>query len=205
VETGLGLCCEEAARLILSQRTPVTLEYSGTKECEDEIITLRDQVLILLQNRTLSVAQRVAEMLLLCSATPSPSPMGEWASLLLELERLDPSWTDLLISLKEGWDTADYAGFSQHMALRQSEYEQLLVYLIYRHMANAPDFTSLAARASFADLIYRLLYTLGAIIWTKTGKFSFEDQVELVRLFSSEIEYSDENLYLILDSLTPGE
>ena len=205
VETGLGLCCEEAARLILSQSAPVTLEYSGEQEYEDEIIALRDRVFTLLQDRTIPVTRRVEEMLRLCSANSPSLSIGEWASLLLELERLDPSWTDLLLSLKEGWKTADYAGFSRHMESRQSEYEQLLVYLIYRHMANAPDFISLAARASFAALIYHLLYTLGAVIWTNTGLFSFEDQVELARLFSSEIEYSDENLYLILDSLAAGE
>ena len=35
----------------------------------------------------------------------------------------------------------------------------------------------------------------------ESGDFSFEDQVELCRLFSSEIEYCEENLYAILDEL----
>jgi hypothetical protein len=84
---------------------------------------------------------------------------------------------------------------------RQIEYEQLLVYLIYRHMANAPSLDDADARAAFAVLGYRLVHALGAAIFTLRGTFTFEDQLELVRLFSSEIEYCEDNLYAILDEL----
>ena len=57
------------------------------------------------------------------------------------------------------------------------------------------------ARAAFAVLGFRLIHALGAAAFTLRGDFSFEDQVELCRLFSSEIEYCEENLYAILDEL----
>ena len=76
------------------------------------------------------------------------------------------------------------------------------MYFIYRHLANAVDEVDFSARVAFAVLGYEILRMLGAVIWTETGEFSFEQQVELARLFSSEIEYSDENLDILLDQLT---
>lgn len=204
LETGLGLCCEEAARLILGRQAPMTLEFSGEPEdIEDEILTLRDQVLTVLQDRSRNIPQRVEDMLALCGAALPEKTIPQWVQFLLDLERLDEDWTRVLTFLHDKWDRADLRGFDEFMAQRQTEYEQLLVYLIYRHLANAFDEVELAARAAFAALGYTLLHAIGAAIWTETGAFSFEQQVELVRLFSAEIEYSVENLDTLLDELSP--
>ncbi len=200
IETGLGLCCEEAARLILGREEKTRLLGAPAEE-DDEILCLRDEVLRQLQDRRQSIPARTAAMLALCGAEPPAEDMGRWAERLLRLERLDEAWTKRLEELKKDWASLDIAGFERHMARRQTEYEQLLVYLVFRHMANAADEIDLAARAAFAALGYALLYALGALQWTQTGGFSFADQVELGRLFSSEIEYSDENLDILLDAL----
>ena len=201
IETGLGLCCEEAARLILSRQAPTALEFSGSDDTEDEIIALRDQVIELLQDRSIPVSERVTNMLRLCNSGLPDKSIKDWAELLLSLERLDEAWTDILIKLINHWDLVDIDGFNRYMADRQTEYEQLLVYLVYRHLANAANPLDLSAKANFAALGYQLIHALGAVLWSQHGLFSFQEQVELVRLFSSEIEYSDENLYILFDEL----
>ena len=45
----------------------------------------------------------------------------------------------------------------------------------------------------------RLIHYLGACLFKENGAFTKEEQVELSRMFSSEIEYSDENIDLIYD------
>lgn len=201
IETGLGLCCEEAARLILSQQSPMFLEYSSNNVTEDEIILLRDQVITLLQDRSISVQERVDNMLQLCNGGLPAKPINDWAELLLSLERLDDAWTQLLIKLRDYCSQADITSFDHYMSSRQTEYEQFVVYLVYRHLANSSNFLDLTARANFAALGYQLIHQLGSILWSEHGTFSFQDQIELVRLFSSEIEYSDENLYILFDEL----
>ena len=201
VETGIGLCCEEAARLILGNPAPMRLEVCGTAETKDEIVALRDQIITLLQDRSRDIPSRVQQMLTLCGASLPEWTMGQWAELFLPLERLDEAWTQVLHLLKTDWSKTDLPGFDAYMSARQTEYEQLLVYLVYRHLANAFDEAETAARAAFAALGYILLHHIGAVIWNQSGVFTFEQQVELARLFSSEIEYSDENLYIILESL----
>ena len=202
LETGLGLCCEEAARLMLSKQTPMVLQLSGQEEDPDEITALRDEVLTLLQDRKLDIPTRVSNMLQRCGAALPERSLEQWAEDLLELERLDENWTQVLTALRDKCSGADWSGFDRYMAQRQTEYEQLLVYFVYRHLANAFDADSLAAKAGFAALGYTLLHAIGAVTWTETGRFSFEQQVELARLFSSEIEYSQENLDAILDELS---
>lgn len=198
-EKGIGLCCEEAARLILSQSAPVQLEVTGKPEYEDEIIVLRDKVISALQNRSIDFNERITEMLKLCGTKMPEGSVPEWAEFFLTLERMDEEWTQLLIQLKDGYSQADIEGFDTFMSSRQTEYEQFTVYLIYRHFANASDEDGTAERARFAALGYLMLHSIGAVIWTQTGKFGFDKQINIARLFSSEIEYSDENLYVLLE------
>ena len=199
VETGIGLCCEEAARLILSRREPMQLEVSGTDGEEDTILELRDEVLALLQDRELPIQVRVEKMLRRCGGYLPDRTAEEWAEFLLGLERLTEEWTELLELLRERWQEIDFSGFDAFMTGRQTEYEQLVVYLLYRHFANAFDEMEVGARASFAAFGYELLRMLGAVLWTTGGDFSFAQQVELARLFSSELEYSEENMDALLE------
>ena len=202
IETGLGLCCEEAARLILTQTSPVKLLVSGEDEGEeDEILALRDELLLVLQDRACTIPERTEEMLSLCNTSLPERTTGEWAETLLSLERLEEQWTAVLQFLQENWVTTDFDGFDRYMAERQTEYEQLLCYFIYRHFANGTDLADAAARACFAVLAYQIIHAVGAAVWTIKGDFPMESQIELVRLFSSEIEYSEENRDFLLDEL----
>ena len=198
-EIGVGLCCEAAGRLILGRQAPAKLE--GSEPTDDEIILIRDEALALLQNRSLPITKRIGQMLSLCGASLGARTIPQWADLLLSLERLEEDWTSLLTLLKDRRTDVDDSGFDAHMKNRQTEYEQFLVYLVYRHLANAADEVDLAARAAFAALGYAVIYSLGAILWTRNGCFTFDDQVELARHFSAELEYSEENLNAIFDAL----
>ena len=80
------------------------------------------------------------------------------------------------------------------MTGRETEYEQLLVYFLYRHFLTAYEDGDPGGKAAFAVLSTRLLRRLGALRWQRTGQFSLEDQAEYARLYSSEVEYSQENL-----------
>ena len=197
-ESGVGLCCEAAARLILGEREPLTLCYSGTEEQPDAIVDLRDRLLAVLRDRSCSVNERCVRMLAECNTTPPPYTMAEWCNVLLSLERLDPAWTDTVKLLKQSADTAE---FERYMADRQTEYEQLVAYFVYRHVAGAATKEDAAVRARFAVLSYQVLSAIGAVLFTKTGHFTFEEHCELARAFSAEIEYSDENLDILWDTL----
>ena len=92
------------------------------------------------------------------------------------------------------------SGFATQMLMqkRTTEYENTLWYLLYRHLIHALEDGYVAARVQFAILGTTLISYLGACRMAEKGEFTLDDRVELLRMFSSEIEYSDENVDRIL-------
>lgn len=198
VESGLGMCCEEAARIILTSSEPVQLVYEGDADSEDEIVALRDEIITILQNRDKRINERITDMLKICDISLPDKDISSYLDLFLSLERLDPKWTAELNSLKEFYGNIPVSDFTSPDS--EVMYEQFCVYLVYRHLANAPDLYEAALRASFTALscmLLRSLYTMHAA----KGNPTEELFIDLCRMYSSEIEYSDENLYILLNEL----
>lgn len=203
VESGLGMCCEEAARLILSAKECVNFISEGDTEDEDEIIALRDKAIGILQNREKTLGERCRELLSSVNYTLPFTDIDIWAEVFLSLERLDESWGKLLEDLKNSLPSQDEINaFLEFMSERTAEYEQLGVYLLYRHTANAPDLFEASLRIAFSVLSIMLMVNIGTYIYRKDKKFTLSDQIELCRMFSCEVEYSDENLYILYDELS---
>ncbi len=198
-EIGIGLSCEAATELIITNPHRVQLKYSENLDTTDEIIILRDKLIAVLQNRNKTVSERIRDMLILCGTDFTYS--NAWCDVFLSLERLDEKWTEILNKLKSGYITAEFERFDKYMQDRVTEYEQFLVYVIYRHFANSADHISAAIKAKFAVLAYSLIYGIGAVIFTENKKFTVDSQLDIMRMFSAEIEYSDENLYDIFERL----
>lgn len=204
-EIGLGLCCEAAGKLILAQKEPVTLCVSGTEEGlepeADSLLVLRQQALDIAQDRNLPFASREEALLERFQGWIPDLTAPQWAEVYLSLERLEDTWTGVLENLQEHGDQVDIPSFAQYMAGRGEEYEQLLVYFLYRHFLTAYEDGDVGSKVSFAVLSTRILFWLGALHWQQRGSFSLEDQMEYARLYSAEIEYSPDNLDALFDML----
>ena len=201
---GVGLCCEEAARLILTKTDKTRLLVTGEGMLDEEetaLLTLRDRLLAAAQDREKTVAQRMENLLTLCGAAVPDITLAQWADFYLSLERMDEQWTDLLQALRRYADTLPLSDFASHMSGRETEYEQLLVYFLCRHVPTALDDGNVSSKAAFAVVSVRLLFALGALHFLRNGAFTAEDQIELCRLYSAEVEYSDDNLNALFDAL----
>ena len=203
VEAGLGLSCEEAARIILGRKEKTVLVSDEEISSDDEILFLRDKIISKLQDRKKSIRMRLFEVLALCNASLPERGVEYWAEFLLSLEYMDKTWQERIAALKI-LSNVRTDKFDTYMKDRETEYEQLGVYLIYRHLATAADIDDAAARACFAVFGVWLVYALGLCEFLKHGKFSFEDQVELCRMFSTELEYCEENTEALFDEFYVG-
>ena len=190
-EIGLGLCCEGAAALILSRTEPVTLVTEGEAENIDPdaeaLLALRQQAFEIAQDRSLPLDARCDNLLRLCHAC-EPGHPADWADLLLELERLDETWTPMLEKLAREGKTAPIP------AVSDVEGEQLLVYFLYRHFLAAWEDGDVGSKAGFAVLSVRLLRCL-------KGLYPQTELAELARMYSAEVEYSTENLEVLFEEL----
>lgn len=203
-EIGVGLCCEEAARLILTKPEKTTLVVTGEGELDEEetaLLTLRDRLFTLAQNREEPIERRIEQILSACGAHVPDVPLAQWAEFYLSLERMDEVWTGILEALREHADELPLDDFAAHMKGRETEYEQLLIYFLYRHVPTALDDGDVSSKAAFAVLSVRLLFSLGALHLLLRGEFTVEDQIELCRLYSAEVEYSDDNMDALFDAL----
>lgn len=197
-ESGVGLCCEAAGQLILSREEPMKLVCASEMESiddktvpqeETELLALREALIETAQNRSLSIETRIDQILNRSGLSPNCSS-ARWAEILLRLERLDEAWTAQLNLLKSASDRELSAEWD-------TPFEQLLVYLLYRHLPGALDDGNLSGRIAYCGLMCRLIRHLFSI----QPEQSMDVLVELARLYSSEIEYSDENLNAILAEL----
>ena len=201
-EIGLGLCCEAAGRLILSWRDRVKLimlEDDGAEEAlpEEDALALaqRDALTAIAQKRSLPIEERVAQLADICGTDVAEEDLPRWAAYMLTLERLDEAWTAQLELLRDA--PAPETKLPDEWAVH---FEQLLVYFLYRHMPGALDDGDVQGRLAFAVLGWKIIRRLFLL----QGEQTLDTLVETARLFSSEIEYSDENLSALLDTLDEG-
>lgn len=207
-EIGLGLCCEAAGRLILTHREPVRMvlidedDVPGETDGDEQaLLILRDRLTAVMQDRTQPVTERVHSMLKNAGLSLPEIDFTHWADELLDLERLDAAWTDRLTELKTVPCTSDAPASPEW----EIAFEQLMVYLLFRHLPAALDDGDITGHIAYSTLVWRILRRMCAIHLTLHGSVSLDDFIELCRLYSSEIEYSDENLSAILNRLNESD
>ncbi len=177
-ERGVGLCCEEAARLLLAGREPLRLIERGDGERETpELIALRGEIFDLLAEPGRPLPERMAGACRLMGTVLPPLDFEHWRTFYLTLERLDDEWTKTLADAKGD-------GAAEGIAC-----ERIAEYFIYRHFASAEDRGEAARRLKFCCLSAWFIAALGG------------EMEETARMYSAEIEYSDENMEKIMDEI----
>lgn len=192
-ETGLGLCCEAAAALILGYPDKVTFGADSTggggdSGNEREFFSLRGQLFAIAQNRDIPIAERMREILAFADAVLPERRLTEWADYYMVLECLDPARDEVLSRVTDA-----ELPFDDHAVPA----EQLLVYFLYRHLAPAAEDGMFAARTAFAVLSTQMVFAMASAA-EENGGIRFGDLAEAARLYSSEVEYSEENMDDIL-------
>lgn len=196
-EIGLGLCCEAVGRLIFEREEKtalVVLDDDGKEESisekTKEMYALRDKVFSAVQNREKTIPERIEDMLSLIGEAYTPKTPQEQFDLYSSLERLSEERDEAykkILTLSEG-DVKDV------LAEKETAFEQLLYYFVFRHMADGVDDGKYKERLLFcADSTY-FVASLCAAAKKEKGSLTLDDLTEYSRLFSSEVEYSDLNM-----------
>ena len=200
VEVGLGLSCEEAARIILSETdVPPLTVIEEDDEPEEElweeeafVLEKRAQLFALLQDRSRPLTRRTADILAESGAMLHQKRGAEWAECLRSLERLDPAWEDAL-------DLLAHTDRDLPLSIPDTAFENLLHYFLYRHCSPATDEADLSARVAFSCLSLLIIRRLCSAKVAECGTCSFDDLCDFARMYSAEIEYSEENTQRLID------
>ena len=193
IETGLGLTCEEASRIIINEKSPFTLieidndnENCHIYEDEFEFFNIRNDIFKIIQY-DFDFNVIIEKILNRFNIIFPQKSLDEWIDIYLTLERLDENWSKLLNKLKLCNDTQFSLTCCNDNALKN-----LLTYFIYRHLSESIYDGNFKGRMLFAILSCYLISSL----------CRFDESIEeIARMYSSEIEYSDENLNKLIDLL----
>lgn len=190
-ECGLGLACEEAARLVLAAEN-----YADFVEVADgdsaftpetvsdfDAFAHRAAVYAVLGKKALSLSARLAEIERAYGLGVALSPEAH-RRLFEGLEYLNEAHRALFMS-------AYTANFAPEGALSLAA-ERFFAYLILRHASPAEDATDFAVAVSLAHLLARLFCALA------TQGVPAE---ECARVISEELEYSEDNTAAIRAAL----
>lgn len=180
-EIGLGLCCEEACRIILSNSEYFALEcVDGLTDVpeytpeEKELITSRNAIILALQNRNKRIFDRFSDVWQLLGVKISEFELQNIFSGLEYMEH------DVSAMLSDN-----------EVNISDIYLEQLAVYFIYRYFSGSLNDGMTGERAFFA---YTAVKAVSAMCKTS----DFEEICEMSRIYSSEIEYSEDNVVEIL-------
>jgi len=192
-EIGLGLCCEEAARIILTREKPMHLicleddgESAELPEEESGLLALRGELIAIMQDASRPLDDRLEALL---DAVDFPVPDRNWAEVYRGLERLDTAWDDLLDTLQLPLSAAPKA--------LEPALGNFAAYMLYRHLPGALEDEDVPGRVAFCVLSARVLAALCA---AKPG-CTMAALIEFARMYSAEIEYDEDNIAALLDAL----
>lgn len=190
IEIGLGLCCEEAARLVLSQKSETKIVEIGNDENTEEIndfenvfFDKRSKHFEYFQNRKLPIKERMSFYNHYCSK--------EALQKYLSLEILDDNWKVIMTDLSLCYDNIKDIQIPNEFDIC---FEQLLVYFAYRHFSLLLDGIDENSIINFIKSSVNIIYALCQLHISQNNKLTLEDIIEYSRMYSCEIEYSQENL-----------
>lgn len=184
-EKGIGLCCEVAANIILTKIDPTTLVADEEKTLQNDFYERRNEIFAILQDRERPLNDRINSILDWAGISLKVDDV-DWIGVYKNLERLDTAWDEYLDGIiKINTDIKSEL---------EIPCEQLIWYFIYRHLSGAIDDFMFCEHIQFAILS---CYVINSV--NKTGTINEMQQV--ARMYSSEIEYSDENVEILLEKL----
>ena len=184
LEVGLGMACEEAARIILS--SDGYRDFAVVGESDGDVVPVGIDTIgeiariydILATDE--SYAMKLSRIYDEWEVSPDRLSDGEWRELLSRLEYLDKAHAEMLATYSsEIGEASDLDKLS----------ERALAYFVYRHCASAGDEVDFSASLGLALFLERLF----ASVMASEGAKDLEGATRVARIISEEIEYSEEN------------
>ncbi len=215
VECGLGLCCEEACRLLLENEAPFELECEPAPEEEEEpsfdetlyeayvvLSEIREGIFNILKSDK-AYSKKLDSIIEMFEAAGENVRIESDEELLARYKETEP--------INEAW-VEYFCGLQKNMnGLLQKEkpfdeatngdklYSKILSYVIFRHLGSClyNESSSLGECLSFCISAVRFIKLCDMKTYHENGSLTLLDRMENVKRWSKQIEYSDVNIDLL--------
>ena len=123
-----------------------------------------------------------------------------------ELEVLDEEWESVKKNLQDKLSSSTYndffLAFLQSDACKDKDYENLLVYFTFRYFMNSYYNMDVLSYGKLAVIFTMMLRDMDMVRFEENGgAFSRADRVDTARIFSKEVEHSEENVEYVREEL----
>lgn len=225
MEKGLGLCCEEAARLLLtSNLLPLTESEiddepdempDGVEEARDAIFEEREAIFGILNNKSIPLNERLIEILDFAVSVSDCEDSGD-ADPNLSEQAIHQTWIEILgegESFGPAWDKAYERmirkGWQQPQPLFTDEDgARIIAYLIFRYYAKSLFDGDSLTKVQFAIYFWIILKQFGETLGNIRPDGSIMDsaaapqvlKINAVKLLSKQTEYSEEIMEILADN-----
>ena len=225
-QSGLGMACEEAARLILEGEAALVIEESEEfsdlekDEWADELMKIEIQLLNLLGQREYTMDERIDQVFDLVSYYQEEiNQTGEISSEFKEEQIIKHHITkqmqqeDVMAYWFSFYEDLDYMDENFKKLIKNAGKismdkgndksdelykEHLMSYFIYRHFMKAYEDDNLSDKIKFAIISLNVIIKINAYCQSHNVSIS---KTEAARRYSKEIEYSQENMEQIFEEL----
>lgn len=204
-DAGVGLCCEEAVRLLLESEKALEYETVETQEISDDdtpedicksVFELRKSLFSIINDRSLALSERiekcfseigVKDVAVPCSADEF---FAECVEIAKEMSPFDELWEKYILHLEALSFQAVKKHINKALSENQIRYEKSLSYFVFRHFIKACFDGDLLAHFKLAVimLIFELLIDCVN-----------DDLLFNTRYLSKQVEYSEENIDALTD------
>ena len=185
-EVGIGMSCREAAEIILSSPDYKNFECIGEADgepnvCDFDSLGERRKIYEVLSDNSMPYEKRLEKIHREYSIDLGNDEY--WIEILKTLEYLDESHKNLFLKYSSRKNASSFDEY----------FERFLAYFIYRHTTEALDKEDFCSRLRFALFCERLFASTVTIKMPKTVK----EIAVLASIISEEIEYSDDNTFML--------
>lgn len=120
-------------------------------------------------------------------------------SIFEDMETLDIEWDNAKKEMLQVFQNNEYGDilqdFLQSKDMFEKDYEHLMVYFTFRYMMNAVYDSNVISYAKLAIVFTMMIRDMDAVRFhLNGGSFSIHDRIDVARIFSKEVEHSQENV-----------
>lgn len=204
-DAGVGLCCEEAVRLLFEGDGVLEYESVETEEAMDDdtpedicksIFELRKSLFSIINDRSLTLFERIercfSEIGVKDVAAPCSADefLAECVEIAKEMSPFDELWGKYILSLEALSFQEVKERINKALSENQIRYEKSLSYFVFRHFIKACFDGDLLAHFKLAVIM--LIFEM--LIDCVNDELLFN-----TRYLSKQVEYSEENIDLLTD------
>ncbi len=222
-ECGLGLCCEEACRLLIEKDGMFSLEeYNDGEEInfesKDDIIEsdtyivisgLRELFFEILSDSSLRFSEKLVKILEKTERFTGEKCKIKNDKALVEAysqtEPIDDNWTVFVENLKVSLEDILPLETDLYETENDEYYSKILAYILYRHLIKSVFDGGVAQRVCFCIESVRFIMLCDKYLFLKKESLNETDYINNLKKWSKQVEYSEENTdFLIFGEVMNG-